>query len=324
MILHAVWPKGRTSEFAADCHVGLEGWFTLELIHARTGLVVRQLHFRNLITNLGLNLLGSATLNTILSHFAVGTSSAAPDVAQVALGAQAGSTNSNGGFADLASAWGVGNAYAFGRRTRVFTEAQANGALTEVGILDASNNLFCRSLIKDALGDATTIVKTSEYQLRIDYEPRLYPPNVWGDYTFDASLNGVTQTFTGRPLGTGNAGAWNVFNFGGAPNTDTPQISVNNFAFCALATDAALRTASSTSAFAVAATSRVNTTYIADSHYREQTQEWSGAVANGTNYFLYGWNGLNATFQLLFPAAFAKTNTFKFQVVSRAHWARRP
>lgn len=326
MILHAVnlWSRGRTPELVASSITGVEGWFTVTLIHARSGLIARQLHFRNLITNGGMNLLGSSTLSTIMSHFAVGTSSTAPDVTQVALGAQVGSTNSNGGFADQASAWGAGNTYAYARRTRVFTEAQANGVLAEVGILDASSTLFCRSLLKDAMGAATTIVKTSEYQLRIDYEIRLYPPNSWGDYTFDAPLNGVTQTFTGRPLGTSNAGAWNVFNFGGAPNTGTPQLNVNNFAFCALATDVALRSASSTDGFSVAATSRANTAYAADSYYREQTQEWSGAVANSTNYFLYGWNGLNATFQLLFPAAFTKTNTFKFQIVARAHWARRP
>lgn len=321
-----LWPRGRTPELVVSARAELEGWFTIELIHARSGLIARRLHFRNLLTNGGMNLIGSSTLSTILSHFAVGTSSTAPDVTQVALGAQAGITNSNGGFADVASAWIAGNSYAYVRRTRVFTEAQANGNLTEVGIFTAASGgtMFCRSLLKDSGGSATTIVKTDEFQLRIDYEVRLYPPAAWGDYTFDAPVNGVSGTFNARPLGTGNAGAWNVFNFGGAPNTGTPTISVNNFAFCALATDVALRAADSLAAFSVAATSRTNTAYAADSHYREQTQEWNGSVANGVNYLLQGWNGLNATFQWLFPVALNKTNTFKFVIVARAHWARRP
>lgn len=320
------WPQGRTPEFPVDAaRVGVEGWFTIQLIHARSGLIARELRFRNLIVDEGMDLLGAASLNSILSHFAVGTSSAAPDVTQTALGAEAGRTNSNGGFGDNVNNWFTGNTYIWSRRTRVFLEGEANGSLTEVGIFNAAGVMYCRSLLKDAVGDPTTIVKTSEFQLRIDYESRLYPPtDGWGDYTFDAPVNGVSRTMTARPLGTGNNAAWSVFGFGGSPSTAAASVGVNNSTFLALATDAALRAATSTAALNVAATSRANTAYAAGSHYREQTQEWNGSVANGTNYFLWGWNGLGATFQALFPVAFTKNNTQKFVIVARAHWARRP
>jgi hypothetical protein len=297
----------------------------VQLIHARSGLVAKELRFRNLVMDVGLNFLGASKVDA-LSYFAVGTSSTAPNVAQVALGAQVGITNSDGGFADQASTWGAGNAYIYARRTRVFTEAQANGNLTEVGVFDAASGgtMFCRSLLKDSGGTPTTIVKTSEFQLRIDYEIRLYPPNAWGDYTFDAPVNGVARTLTARPLGTGSSFAWNVFSFGGAPNTGINVASVGNASFSALDVDVALRSASSTTSFAVAATTKTNASYVADSYYRQQTQEWSGAVANGTNYFLWGWNGLASTFQVLFPVAFTKNNTQKFVIVARMHWARRP
>lgn len=319
--------RRRTPELEVDaCRVGLEGWFTVSLIHARSGIVARQLRFRNLVTNAGMDLLGASSLSTALLYFGVGTSAAAPDVTQVALGAEVLRTNSDGGFADGPTLWGPGNAYAYVTRTRVFTEAQANGNLTEVGIFTASSSgtMFCRSLLKDAMGAPTTIVKTNEFQLRIDYEFRLYPPNAWGDYTFDASVNGVTRTLTARPQGTGNATAWNVFNFGGAPNISAASANLSNAALCALSADTALRAADAGTNFTIAATSRVNTAYGAGSYYREQTQEWSGAVANGTNYFLWGWNGMSTTFQVLFPVSFTKANTQKFVIVARAQWARRP
>lgn len=321
-----LWSKGRTPEMVADaCRVGLEGWFTVSLIHARSGLTVRELRFRNLVTDGGMNLIGATSLSNSLLYYAVGTSSVAPDVTQTTLGAEAGRTNSNGGFADTSPVWISGNTFIYARRTRVFTEAQANGNLTEVGIFNASSagTLFCRSLLKDAAGNPTTITKTNEFQLRIDYEIRLYPPNAWGDYTFNAPVNGTVRTMTARPLGVGNSVAWSVFGFGGAPSTfDAAQ--VNSTSFNALAIDGALRSAESTSSFNVGSTSKVNAAYTAGSYYREQTQEWNGSVANDTNYFLWGWNGLVATFQALFPVAFAKNNTQKFVIVARAHWARRP
>jgi len=62
-----------------DHGVGIEGWFTVELIHARTGLVKRRLRFRNLITNAGLNALGSGTrIGSLIQYLAVGTGSNEP------------------------------------------------------------------------------------------------------------------------------------------------------------------------------------------------------------------------------------------------------
>lgn len=324
-----LWPKGRTREIVADAHrVGLEGWFTVSLIHARSGLIARELHFRNLIVDGGRELLGTSTLDTALAYFAVGTSSTAPATGQTTLGAEVFRTNSTGGFADTAGVWSAGNIYLSAKRTRVFTEAQANGNLTEVGILNAATagTMFCRSLLKDAGGFPTTITKTSEFQLRIEYEVRLYPPNGWGDYTFDTLVNGVSRTLTARPLGASNILAWHVFNFGGAPDVGgSPVTAVNNSRFNVLTTDATLRTADAVAlTAAVAATSRVNTAYGAGALYREQTQDWSGAVANTTNYFLWGWNGQLATFQALFPVALTKTNVQKFVIVARSHWDRRP
>src|SRR5690606_975085 len=116
--------------------VVVEGYFTVELIHARTGLVKRRLHFRNLITDAGLDALaGGARITDLINYLAVGTGSSEPSYTDTTLNAEVARTNSNGGFGDSDARVGDGDLVEYWRRirTRVFTEAQANANLTELG-----------------------------------------------------------------------------------------------------------------------------------------------------------------------------------------------
>src|SRR5690606_9804975 len=66
--------------------IAVEGYFTVELIHARTGLVKRRLHFRNLITNAGLDALaGGTAINDLVNYLAVGTGSSEPSYTDTTL-----------------------------------------------------------------------------------------------------------------------------------------------------------------------------------------------------------------------------------------------
>src|SRR5690606_27236713 len=81
--------------------IAVEGYFTVELIHARTGLVKRRLHFRNLITNAGLDALASGTqIINLINYLAVGTGSSEPSYTDTILNAEIARTNSDGGFGD--------------------------------------------------------------------------------------------------------------------------------------------------------------------------------------------------------------------------------
>ncbi|MCK9513663.1 MAG: hypothetical protein M0R28_20900, partial [Pigmentiphaga sp.] len=182
----------------------IQGIMTAELVHARTGLIARSLTFPNLITDAGLDGIGSSTIGAMTSYCGVGTGNSAPAVGQTALDAQVIRTNSTGGFAEERGVDG-GLAYTWWKRTRVFTTAQANATLAEIGFFSASSGgtMFARQLIKDELGDPTTITKTDEYELRVTYEVRWYLP---GDTEYSALIDGVSQTIRTRPARVVNSG----------------------------------------------------------------------------------------------------------------------
>src|SRR5690606_11810156 len=159
--------------------VMVEGYFTVELIHARTGLVKRRLHFRNLITNAGLDALAGGTgISSLINYLAVGTGSSEPNYTDTTLNAEVARTNSTGGFADSDAMVGSGDLVEYWRRirTRVFGQNEANGNLAELGFFSAAQGgtMWNRQLFRDELGNPTAITKTNEDQLRVRYEYRVY------------------------------------------------------------------------------------------------------------------------------------------------------
>lgn len=155
---------------------GVEGYFTVELIHAATGDVVRKLEFKNLITDAGLRLLAAGTqVTTALTYLAVGAGTTEPEVTDTALEAEFARTNATGGFS-APNYWGPGYSYAAGRRVRFFTEAQANGEISELGFLNQASGgtLFNRQLLRDGDGLPTTITKRPDQQLKVTFENRVY------------------------------------------------------------------------------------------------------------------------------------------------------
>lgn len=55
------------------------------------------------------------------------------------------------------------------RRTHSFNQGQINANLSEIGVIDSRGNLITRSLIKDDLGNPTTLTVTNEDQLVLVY-----------------------------------------------------------------------------------------------------------------------------------------------------------
>ena len=191
--------------------VAVEGYFTVELIHARSGLVKRRLRFRNLITNAGLDALaGGTAIDSLITYLAVGTGSSEPSYTDTTLNAEIARTNSTGGFADSDAMVGSGDLVEYWRRirTRVFTENQANGNLAELGFFSAAQGgtMWNRQLFRDELGNPTAITKTNEDQLRVRYEYRVYPP--WDDLVQEIEVNGVPTEVVNRPLQVSSASRW--------------------------------------------------------------------------------------------------------------------
>lgn len=198
--------------------VGLEGHFVVDVIHAETGEVKQHLEFKNLLTDGLMNGLGNNTLfiSGAFAFLDVGTGTATPQTTDTSLQSSLGlRTNFSAGVPEV-TLNNTSPEYTYRRITRIFTEAQVNGNLTELGFWSAGSGgvLTNRSLFKDSAGNPTTVLKTASDILRVQYEYRLYAPLF--DVTDVISIGGVTTTYTIRPQRVQDLSGWSILldNFG--------------------------------------------------------------------------------------------------------------
>ncbi len=260
--------------------VAVEGYFTVELIHARTGLVKRRLHFRNLITNAGLDALAAGTgISDLINYLAVGTGSSEPSYTDTTLNAEIARTNSTGGFADSDAMVGSGDLVEYWRRirTRVFTENQANGNLAELGFFSAAQGgtMWNRQLFRDELGNPTAITKTNEDQLRVRYEYRVYPP--WDDLVQEIEVNGVPTEVVNRPLQVTTPSRWGAESGAGGLNN---LGVVGTGAVAAYETGTLPGRGGAPSGAAANASSHEVQSYTPGTYYREREARWNPSAAN--------------------------------------------
>lgn len=145
--------------------------------------------FENLITDAGLNLMGS---NSYLDACQVGSGTNTPNVADTSLQSFVAGTNAV--TSSVASAQSTAPYYAARTKTFRFGEGAAAGNLSEVGIGTATTGgtLFSRALITDGSGTPTTITVLADEFLDVSYQVQLVPPT---------SDTVITVTDTG-PAGT--------------------------------------------------------------------------------------------------------------------------
>lgn len=311
--------------------VEVEGYYDVELVHARTGFVKRRLRFRNIVTNAGLDYIcgsnnsNNQNVSTINEYVAVGTGSTPPTVNDTQLEAEIARTNNSGGFSAQNTFEGAGDLRLYnGRRmTRVFTESQANGNLTELGMFNASAGgvMWNRQLFRDELGNPTTIVKTPEDQLRITYEYRVYPP--FDDEIYEVNVNGTPTQVTMRALLVTATNGW------GYATTLGGQLNYLGFVTPAAGSRAHTQTellsrSSGAPGAAVSATSAVRHDYVPGTFYREREDIFSPAVANQVNSWIgVGSHSNTAIFQLLLNPGIEKTDTERLVLLHRFSVARR-
>lgn len=142
--------------------------------------------FRNLITNQGLDMLGSFagynTLGYMPSHCAVGTGNTTPAVTDTKLVNEIAHTPVFGQATNLSSSSYVSGSPSYWSYLGTWTFAQGAvvGNIAEIGfggpLTSGSTFVTCyaRSLIKDNLGNPTTISVTSTDILTVNYEMREY------------------------------------------------------------------------------------------------------------------------------------------------------
>jgi hypothetical protein len=306
--------------------IGISGYFKVFLEDAQTGNIKRYLEFPNLITNAGLNQIGTGnlTLATCFNFLDVGSGSQTPAVTDIKLRASTGyRTSFADGTADITTT-NSSPEYAQRQITRVFTESEANGDLTEFGIWTgtlASSVLMNRSLIKDSLGNPTVLTKTPSDRLRVQFQYRLAAPQTDNVVLFSGDGNLFpASTGTLRPQGVGLSNNW-VALLDSMGNW-TPSFRSYN------ASSLSSRTSVNDPVSSIVPTSITTAVYGKDNFYRDVTLEFGVNDGNTTHGLLTfnPWStnvdGQHQVYQFLLTPAVTKIQDQKLRMTFRFLWGR--
>lgn len=191
---------GTTSASPNLC-LGVRGKYTIIKRKVDTDEVVQELEFDNIITDLGMNILGTYhQAPYIRTYLGTGTSTpTASNTKMDALSVYNGSAKSRVYTSDVSP----GN-YARNVTTWEYAAGAAVGTFTEIGVgwnssptPSSDNYLFSRQLIQDSGGSPVAITVLSNEYLTVVYEFRVYPnfSDVSGSISF---AGGGTYGYTLR------------------------------------------------------------------------------------------------------------------------------
>lgn len=273
--------------------------------------------FKNLITDFGLNQIGSGAV--IGSWVRIGTGTTTPANTDVQLVSQSAATNiqvggstviNNSGAPDYQTNWSVTFEFALGAVV---------GNMAELGLGTASTgaNLFSRARIVDSGGSPTTITVLASEILQVTYRISSYPALTDSSGTVD--ISGVTYNYTSR-----------AYNVGGIRNINLGSWTGSLISSTAFdATALAALTASSPSGTQTVLTVGSFQAYTNGNYYRDFTVTAAIAVGNltgGIDLITTNTGGSSAIFvtQTLFSPAIPKDNTKTLSLTFRISWSRRP
>jgi hypothetical protein len=194
---------------------GVSGEYTIS-VYRSDGTLKRQLSFPNLITDEGMDSIGTRNGDN-WRYCQVGTGSATPQFGDTQLAQYRAGTEND--VIQSVNVEASGDYRAWWRRRFRFTPGQADGNLSEVGVgWAASGSLFSRALILDELLQPTTITVLSDEYLEVDYYFYLWPSLT--DRTGQITLDGQVYDYVMRHCGVDqrvnyNSIGWYITNFEG-------------------------------------------------------------------------------------------------------------
>ena len=168
--------------------------------------------FPNIITDVGLNAMGTNYLYNLLDYCKVGSGTSTPLASNTQLQTFIASTRTT----QTSSAGMVAGPprYAWVSFTKRFAAGVAAGNLTEVGMgVGAANAgtgviLYSRALIVDGAGNPTTITILSDEVLDVSYELRRYIPSTADVPYSGLIIAGVSYSGVRRPGNINDANTW--------------------------------------------------------------------------------------------------------------------
>ena len=194
---------------------GFQGFFHIEKY--RNGRKTYESSFPNVITDWGLDALGTRSIADLTARCSLGTGSTPPQVSDVHLENRilTVSGSSSTGRVDPGGTPGNRGVYARRRCTFTFSEGSGNHNFTEVGVGRNATDfpLWSRQLLRDQNGNPTTVTKLNDERLVVTYELRLYPYS-------EGVIDGGVQDILGQDFQTRFYLRWSNFGLNHTRATD--------------------------------------------------------------------------------------------------------
>lgn len=330
-----LWLKTPALRATITATTGIQGWFDVYLICKHSGRVKKHLSFPNLMLDVGLaeltagtSLFGSS--NTRLTRWCVvGTGNSTPAPGQTSLDNPVAATDFDANINEVRSS-GEEFVWRETRTTRVFQEGQANGNLSEVGFRGGptTETFITRQLMRDDNGDPTTITKTNQELLRVDYRGRVHAhimthqQNValsiasgpWdpADFEFVAYTRGVEVSRDDH--GSSFQRSWTL-----SRTSPLPGWSYNARVQNRVGLADWNQTTLNVSDFSQASSSEQGASGASPDHFSERIYMWDlgrGNIQNGINYIAWGGAG-GPMFNTWLSNPIMKTEQFRLYLALR-------
>lgn len=313
--------KHNYHERESSLEVGVCGIFTCRAIKPGVG-VVRELTFPNLITNLGMDAIGSG-LQFARMHLGTGTTPPAfSDTGLTNFGV-------NVQNADPTSATGVAASspyYGWTRLTWLSSVGGATGSWTEIGVSsqNTNGNLRSHALIVDSGGSPTTFTVLSDEQFQGTYEFRRYVPLT--DNPASITLSGTPYDTVTRALRATSVSLGWAFDLmyqnhpdgffkGASGGTDNNQTSLWTGSLASITSIYPGGTVISPSP------GTATSSYTSGNFYRDTSTRWGASSGVGLIKTVSFWTQ-GGVFQVEYDTAINKLATQEFIHNQRVSWAR--
>lgn len=286
--------------------------------------------FDNLITNTGMNRIGTVSTDaattilafgTLCGRFVVGSGSAAPQFTDTALQNPVAFASSNPVLDNESSNYERG--WYEITVLHQFGQGQATGNLSEIGIqhTSAAGPLWSRALILDGSGNPTTITVLSDDFLTCYYTLRIMIPKEDAVFNIDVDYDedGIVPTVvTGRPLGANSSSSttgWGLQTAGLNSSRSRLQFYTGGLGAPTASSPLGSSAASYADGFSVVP-------YVTDSFERYLTQTGGLNDHNSQELRTASLRALMGYWQIEFDPPLQKDNTQTMQFTFGYSWAR--
>lgn len=292
--------------------VGVEGRYVLERIKPGHG-VIQELSFPNLVTDFGMNALGSGEYNPMYIH--VGTSTTPPANSNTSLGTFGTSFSLPGTGDDAYANSGAPDYYAQKFIVKKSEIGAATGNWTEIAVSNQAEtgNIYSRALILDSGGNPTTFTVLADEQMQASYELRHYP--IFTDDVRNVTISGVTKSTITRVC---NASNWRWYSLSELYsfhliNCNPYTGDLNESAVSGLPAGDALGQVDT-----------LRAAYGSNNFYRDASAIWAADYATGTHRtYVWGNSWSGPLFQVQYNTPIVKGSTQQLVMNQRYAWARR-